>query len=285
MPERSLLSAEHRPYWARGDVREAVRLAHRAFCEVVLFKEPASRTGHQAGGKRPHKGATTCRKGLWLGRSVTSNAMLVGTPDGVMTTRTVRRLIADDRLDKSLLETLRGVPWGTQFQIGRPRAQIVAPVGDGGAPGDAPAPAAAEPPAPPRAPSSSSTTSSSSSAEMKASNTAGPTTVADVVDMELAVPAASRTDRPSGELPTSPKRAHLEEDSQLSLPQLAEGEGPKKEDEAREPVARSSGDASQSKRSRGVGEVGAISAEHVGEMPDYWEVVEMPEGSRSSMTT
>ena len=62
-------------------------------------------------GKRLHEGDTAWDKGIWLGKSETIPEHTVGTQNGVMGTRTIRRLEQTQRSETSLLLEIQGVPW------------------------------------------------------------------------------------------------------------------------------------------------------------------------------
>ena len=47
---------------------------------------------------------------LWLGRSQTGNAHLIGTRVGIVVARTIRRLAASEREDSNLVVAMRGTP-------------------------------------------------------------------------------------------------------------------------------------------------------------------------------
>eukprot|EP00969_Alexandrium_andersonii_P244086 10784824-Alexandrium_andersonii.AAC.1 len=50
-------------------------------------------------------------KGIWLGKNTKTNEHLIGMGDGVVTTRTVRRLAVNDQTDVEALAGMTGVPW------------------------------------------------------------------------------------------------------------------------------------------------------------------------------
>ena len=50
-------------------------------------------------------------KGKWLGKSETNPEHIVGTKNGAMGARTIRRLEATKRSETSLLLEIQGVPW------------------------------------------------------------------------------------------------------------------------------------------------------------------------------
>ena len=70
------------------------------FGERVMWKDPTL---------QPAKLRSSWRYGLWLGRSQTSNAHLVGTRVGIVVTRTIRRLPTSERQDSNLVG-VRGTP-------------------------------------------------------------------------------------------------------------------------------------------------------------------------------
>ena len=59
---------------------------------------------------QPAKLKSSWGYGLWLGRSQTSNAHLIGTRVGIVVARTIRRLPASEREDSNLVVAVRGTP-------------------------------------------------------------------------------------------------------------------------------------------------------------------------------
>ena len=80
------------------------------FAETVLFKTPMSKARRAHGRNASSKGETAWVKGIYLGRSATSNEYLLRTPDGTAPARAVRRF-ADRAHDRELMEAMIGVPW------------------------------------------------------------------------------------------------------------------------------------------------------------------------------
>ena len=62
------------------------------FAEVVLVRVPKPTHRGLQGGKRWHKGDAMVIKGVWVGRSETSDEHIVPTPGGRVFSRTIRRL-------------------------------------------------------------------------------------------------------------------------------------------------------------------------------------------------
>ena len=97
------------------------------FAETVLFKTPMSKARRAHGRNVITKGETAWAKGIYLGRSVTSNEYLLGTPDGTVSARSVRRFADSAKThDRDLLEAMIGVPWDQGTTIGRPKRKIEA---------------------------------------------------------------------------------------------------------------------------------------------------------------
>ena len=97
------------------------------FAETVLFKTPMSKARRAHGRNVITKGETAWAKGIYLGRSVTSNEYLLGTPDGTVSARSVRRFADSAKAhDRDLLEAMIGVPWDQGTTIGRPKRKIEA---------------------------------------------------------------------------------------------------------------------------------------------------------------
>ena len=71
------------------------------FAERVMWKDPVLQLT---------KLKSSWGSGLWLGRSQTSNAHLIGTRVGIVAARTIRRLLAREREDSSLVVAMRGTP-------------------------------------------------------------------------------------------------------------------------------------------------------------------------------
>ena len=71
------------------------------FAERVMWKNPTL---------QPAKLKSSWGYGLWLGRSQTSNAHLIGTRVGIVVARTIRRLPASEREDSNLVVAMRGTP-------------------------------------------------------------------------------------------------------------------------------------------------------------------------------
>ena len=72
---------------------------------------------------------------MFLGKTLESDEYLVGTRQGVHTTRTVRRMREDLRKSRDAVENMKGVPWNMLTTIGRPRKAIIADGVDRAAPG------------------------------------------------------------------------------------------------------------------------------------------------------
>ena len=82
------------------------------FAELVLVRRPVpSHRGSKA--ERQHKGDSQWVKGIWIGRSETTDEHLAWTIDGFVRTRTIRRLPAEKRRAPELVQGLQAVPWDT----------------------------------------------------------------------------------------------------------------------------------------------------------------------------
>ena len=97
------------------------------FAETVMFKVPVSKARRTHSRAVVGKGETTWIRGIFLGRSISSNEYLVGTEDGVITGRSLRRLPPSRRHDKELLEKMVGVPWDFGTTINRPKRRLEIP--------------------------------------------------------------------------------------------------------------------------------------------------------------
>ena len=71
------------------------------FAERVMWKDPTL---------QPAKLKSSWGYGLWLGRSQTSNAHLIGTRVGIVVARTIRHLPASEREDANLVVAMRSTP-------------------------------------------------------------------------------------------------------------------------------------------------------------------------------
>ena len=84
---------------------------------TILYKEPAIHTGRQTSGRRVNKADRQWHRGTWLGKASISDEHLVGTARGVLTVRTIRRLLEHEQNDASVLNTFVGEPWNTRVGI------------------------------------------------------------------------------------------------------------------------------------------------------------------------
>ena len=71
------------------------------FAERVMWKDPTL---------QPANLKSSWSSGVWLGRSQTSNARLIGTRLGIVVARTIRRLPASEREEASLVVAMWGTP-------------------------------------------------------------------------------------------------------------------------------------------------------------------------------
>ena len=87
------------------------------FAEVILGRIPKPTHRALQGGKRWHKGDAVFIKGVWVGRSETSDEHIVLTPGGRVLSRTIRRLEPSRRHDAGFLGKVKGLPWDLQDGI------------------------------------------------------------------------------------------------------------------------------------------------------------------------
>ena len=71
------------------------------FAEKVMWKDPTLQSA---------KLRSSWGHGLWLGRSQTSNAHLIGTRVNIVVARTIRRLPTSEREESTLVVAMRGTP-------------------------------------------------------------------------------------------------------------------------------------------------------------------------------
>ena len=93
------------------------------FAEVVLVRVPKPTHRGLQGGKRWHKGDVVFIKGVWVGRSETSDEHTVLTPGGGVFSRTIRRLEPSRRHDAAFLGMVKGLPWDAHDGIVRGRSR------------------------------------------------------------------------------------------------------------------------------------------------------------------
>ena len=75
------------------------------------------------------KGDAVVVKGVWVGRSETSDEHIVLTPEGQVFSRTSRRLEPSRRHDAVFLSNVKGLPWDAEDGLvrGRPRKESAPP--------------------------------------------------------------------------------------------------------------------------------------------------------------
>ena len=100
------------------------------FGECVLAKIGHPDHRGLRGGQRLHKGDPQWKEGVWLGKSTLNDENIVGTFDGIMRCRTIRRVEKDARAQFPLYKGMKGVPWndGTGILRGRPPKQHAPPL-------------------------------------------------------------------------------------------------------------------------------------------------------------
>ena len=85
------------------------------FSEVVLVRVPKPTHRGLQGGKCWHEGDAVFIKGVWVGRSETSNEDIVlTTPGGRVFSRTMRRLEPSRRHVAGFIGEVKGLPWDAQ---------------------------------------------------------------------------------------------------------------------------------------------------------------------------
>ena len=91
------------------------------FAEIVLVRVPKPTHRGLQGGKRWHKGDAVFIKGVWVGRSETSDEHIVFTPGGRVLSRTIRRMEPSRRHDSVFLSDVKGLPlpWDAEDGIHR----------------------------------------------------------------------------------------------------------------------------------------------------------------------
>eukprot|EP00972_Heterocapsa_arctica_P001969 283603-Heterocapsa_arctica.AAC.1 len=100
------------------------------FGETALFRHSFSASGR--GAKKAKYGKADLKLeagGVFMGRTVDSNEYFFGTPSGVHTSRTVKRLPVADQMHVNTIKSMIGVPWEARSEAprGRPPRQVWAP--------------------------------------------------------------------------------------------------------------------------------------------------------------
>ena len=75
------------------------------FSETVLYRDP---------GKHVNKLQPVWSSGIWLGKDTESDETLVGTTNGVLRVRSIRRLLPSEQFNLELLTSVVGLPWAPQ---------------------------------------------------------------------------------------------------------------------------------------------------------------------------
>ena len=83
------------------------------FGETIMVKIPAPDHRGIRPGVRAHKGDTTRARVMWLGRSEITDEHLAGTAEGLVRSRTIRRLHKGSKADRTKLESIQCLPWDT----------------------------------------------------------------------------------------------------------------------------------------------------------------------------
>ena len=81
------------------------------FAECVHYKIPKRLKGPEL-----NKWDNGWGNGIFLGVRAISSEIYVGTPDGIVKCRAIRRKVPADRWDRSFLEGFRGLPWDAHPQ-------------------------------------------------------------------------------------------------------------------------------------------------------------------------
>ena len=97
------------PFWAACDRDYTQEIV--PFAATVLFKSLAPKHSGLSTGRRNLHGDTVWDKGIWLGELERTPEHIVGTKNGAMGARTLRRLVPTKRSETSLLLEMQGVPW------------------------------------------------------------------------------------------------------------------------------------------------------------------------------
>ena len=94
------------------------------FGEASMIKIPVPDHRGIRPGVRAHRGDTAWTRAIWLGRSEVTDEHLAGTANGLIRSRTIRRLSACSRADRTLFKSVQCVPWdagrGGAVKRGRP---------------------------------------------------------------------------------------------------------------------------------------------------------------------
>jgi hypothetical protein len=129
------------------------------FGEAIMIKIPVPDHRGMRPGARAHKGDTAWTRAIWLGRSEVTDGHLAVTADGIVRSRTIRRLPTGSRADRTLFESVQCMPWdaGSGGGVKRGRPIKMQPAAFTPAPFAEPAVEAESSPSaePPEAPSSS----------------------------------------------------------------------------------------------------------------------------------
>ena len=80
-------------------------LAVAEFAEKVRYKHP--QTEAEKRGKLEARWGT----GIWLGVVPKSHEYIIGTPDGIKTARTVKKVAPSEQWDQELIDSFKGRPW------------------------------------------------------------------------------------------------------------------------------------------------------------------------------
>ena len=115
--------------WEKSGVEYDIPILE--FGEAYLGRTP---------GEQTEKLAPQWQKGIWLGRNTASDENLVGTKNGILGCRTIKRTNKGERFQKKVLDEMIGLPWDVKglAQIKqREGGTVLVPMPRGGARGAA----------------------------------------------------------------------------------------------------------------------------------------------------
>ena len=95
------------------------------FGETALFRYSFSHQGKAAKKRTFAKGDTRFEKGIFVGKHIDSNEWIFATREGIVFSRTVKRLPKEQQFDGKLLAEIVGTPWGPKAEAPRGRPPLV----------------------------------------------------------------------------------------------------------------------------------------------------------------
>ena len=108
---QSVLDSSRRRHGLRERSQHAWSGQPALFAEAVMFREAAGPGGQLIGHRRRRKAYAVWRAGTDLGRGERSNEHILGTRDGALLSRFVKRLPATQGADTQLLSEMCETPW------------------------------------------------------------------------------------------------------------------------------------------------------------------------------